>query len=127
MRSKKPRYQVYSWKKFDSDVKKIGQLVRAKKTKFDGVWGPARGGLPLAVCLSHELDLPFLPRPKRETLIVDDIADSGKTLKPYAERNSFIATIFYHRRSSVTPNIWLREKKDKWIIFPWENKSKTRR
>ena len=102
-------------------VKIVDRIIKTGK-KFDGVWGPARGGLPLAVCLSHRLNLPFLLKPKsKNTLIVDDIADTGKTLKKFAGKGYFIATWFYHRQSKVVPQVWIREKKDDWIVFPWES------
>ncbi|MDP3999796.1 MAG: phosphoribosyltransferase [bacterium] len=111
----------YSWNQFGLDVGKLAKKLASKKKKFDGVWGPARGGLPIAVCLSHELGLPFLARPKsKKTLIVDDIADTGATLFKYAKAGYFIATIFYHRQSKYVPKIWLREKKNQWVVFPWE-------
>ena len=111
----------YNWSDFEEDVKDISEKLKSKRNDFDGVWGPARGGLPLAVCLSHSLNLPFLAKPKsKKTLIVDDIADTGKTLKKFYKKGHTIVTIFYHRQSSFEPKIWLREKKDRWIVFPWE-------
>ena len=112
----------YTWKNFENDVKKLTSELKRRRKYFDGVWAPPRGGLPIAVCLSHSLGLPFLEKPKSEkTLIVDDIADSGKTLEPFFKKGYMIATIFYHRGSRFEPHIWLREKKDEWIVFPWEN------
>ncbi len=109
----------YDWADFETDVGKLTSELKRKK--FDGIWGPARGGLPLAVCLSHSLNLPFLEKPRnKKTLIVDDIADSGKTLEPFFKKGHTIATIFYHRESRFEPHIWLREKKGQWIVFPWE-------
>jgi len=111
----------YSWKQYDADVKKIAKLLRAKKKQFDSVWGPIRGGLPLAVCLSHILGLRYVTKPKgKKTLIVDDISDTGKTLQKFSQKKYFIVTLFYRRQSKVVPNIWLREKKKQWIVFPWE-------
>jgi len=55
---------------------------------------------------------------RKDTLIVDDIADTGETLKNYEK--FFIATLYYHKQSIVKPNIWIYEKKDQWIQFPWE-------
>ncbi len=110
----------YSWRQFDKDVTKIIRLLEQGHKKFDGVWGPPRGGLPLAVILSHALDIPFLLRPRsKKTLVVDDIADTGKTLDRYAGKN-YIVTLFYHPKSTVVPNIWIRKKSKKWIVFPWE-------
>jgi hypoxanthine phosphoribosyltransferase len=109
----------YSWRQFDGDMKKIISLVKKSGKKFDGVWGPSRGGLVPAVMLSHGLGLPLLNKPTRRTLVIDDIADTGRTLVPYKGKN-FIVTPFYHKQSIVVPDVWLREKKNQWIIFPWE-------
>ena len=91
-----------------------------KGADFDGIWGPARGGFTPLVRLSHLLDIPYIEKPTKLSLIIDDIADTGKCLGVYAKDEYFITTLFYHRQSSFVPNIWLREKKDKYIIFPWE-------
>jgi len=115
----------YSWLDFDADITVLVRKLKRHKKKFTSIWGPARGGLPLAVCLSHALGLPLVARPKNtSTLIVDDIADTGKTLNRFAKKDFFIATLFYHTQSLYTPDIWLREKGDRWIIFPWEYSKK---
>lgn len=110
----------YSWQKFDKDVTEIVRRLKKTHKRFDGIWAPPRGGLPLAVILSHALNIPFLSKPRgKKTLIVDDIADTGKTLYTFYGVN-FIVTIFYHSHSAVIPNIWLRKKGARWIVFPWE-------
>src|SRR3989338_8218035 len=119
-----PSKEYYSWQKFDKDVSKLIPRLKRIRRHCDGVWGPPRGGLPLAVMLSHALNFPFLHRPhSKKTLIVDDIADTGKTLKRYSGKN-FIATIYYHSQSLFIPDIWMRRKGRKWIIFPWEKGKK---
>ncbi len=116
-----PTKERYTWNQFDKDIKTLAKLIGKRKNKFNSVWGPTRGGLPLAVCLSHALGLKFAAKPTgKKTLIVDDIADTGKTLQKFFDKGYFIATLYYHRQSSFQPQVWLREKKDKWIIFPWE-------
>ncbi len=113
--------ELYSWSDFGEDIKKMAVLIKSSGVKFESIWGPARGGLPLAVSLSHALHLPFVATPNgKTTLIVDDIADTGKTLKNFADQGYFIATIFYHKQSEFVPSIWLREKEDDWVVFPWE-------
>lgn len=115
------KHHYYTWIQFDKDVRKLARLLKDHRPKFNGVWGPARGGLPLAVCLSHALDIPLLAKPfGGETLVVDDIVDTGDTLYGFFKSEYLIVSIFYHRHSSFEPWIWLREKKDKYIIFPWE-------
>ena len=115
-----PDKEHYSWVQFDKDVIEVVKRLRKTHKKFDGVWGPPRGGLPLAVILSHALALPFLSSPLSEkTLVVDDIADTGKTLEQYAGKN-YIVTLFYHPESMFVPDIWIHKKGKKWIVFPWE-------
>lgn len=112
----------YTWDAFDKDVTELAIRIRGLGRTFNGIYGPARGGLPLAICLSHAFELPLLGAPHGDdTLIVDDIADKGHTLQKYAGKN-VIATIFYHPDCVFEPTIWLRKKGDRWIEYPWEKK-----
>ena len=129
-----PRFK-YTWEQFDADVEKIANTVKASGRDFKYVYGIPRGGWPLAVCLSHRLGIPMRAEnpfdpfsefgSRREeyrdtVLIADDIADTGKRLQPLKDRGFFIATLFYHKQSSFEPNVWIQEKEDRWIVFPWE-------
>ena len=111
--------EYMSWGLFER-----GCLSLAKKAQsFDveNVYGLPRGGLVPAVKLSHVLELPLLTDAKKigkRTLIVDDIADSGKTLSAFKEQRK--ATLYYCRKSTVVPDAWAYEKTDCWVVFPWE-------
>ena len=113
--------RYYTWQEFDQDCETIIQTLYPRRAEFDGVWGPSRGGLPLAVALSHGLGLPlFLSKPfSHRTLIVDDISDTGKTLAPYEETN-FIVTLFVHPQTLTPPSFHIHEKGKEWVVFPWE-------
>ena len=77
----------YTWNEMDADIDILARRVKKLKIKFSAVWGPARGGLPIAVCMSHALDIPMAKRPTDPSvLIVDDIADTGRTLNAYAKK-----------------------------------------
>ncbi len=59
-------------------------------------------------------------------LIIDDVADSGKSLKAaieHIERKSpkkiITATLHYKKTSVIEPDYYIRET-DKWIVYPWE-------
>jgi len=126
-----PEVQIYTWQEFEVDVEKIARTIKAWDKKFVYIYGPPRGGLPLAVCLSHRLNIELMTNSPLDvlmraffstTLIVDDIADTGKTLQSFKENGFFIATLFKHPNSVVKPDIAIREKQDRWIQFPWEVK-----
>ena len=113
--------QYYTWKEFERDCKILAKRIKNLKRNFNGIYGVPRGGLILAVVLSHKLNLPLLLGGVTDkTLVVDDIADSGSTLYPYKDRRACIVTLFYHPKSRVEPALWLRKKMVDWIVFPWE-------
>ena len=99
--------------------------LEIKNIKPTGVYGPPRGGLIYATLLSYRLDIPLLLNAAKGCVIIDDIADSGRTLLHYTENDTqfnkyYITTMFYHERSVVKPDFYVREKKNDWIVFPYE-------
>lgn len=113
--------QHYTWQEFEKDIPELVRRIKKLRRRFDGIYGIPRGGLPLAVKLSHHLNLPILAGGvTSKTLVVDDVADTGSTLLPYRERRAIIVTLFWHPKSKVRPHIWLRKKEADWIVFPWE-------
>ena len=93
---------------------------------FTGVYGPARGGVTIAAILSNRYDLPYLGAPQVGCLCVDEICDSGDTALAWRQKGYTIATMYYNRNAKVEPEIWWKEKNDKWIIFPWEEDTRNK-
>ena len=111
-----------SWEEFGSMIENLADQIIESKEEFDGVYGVPRGGLPIAVALSHRLNLPVLLYPTKETLVVDDISDTGMTLQRI--RNKKIACLYTTQFTRTSPNYHVDHKvsPDDWIIFPWETK-----
>jgi hypoxanthine phosphoribosyltransferase len=116
--------EIISWHKFDAGCYRIVEELRKipELSQLKYIYGIPRGGLVIAIRLSHMLKLQVvLDRvviAPENTLVVDDIADTGKTLKDFGK--FLIATLYYKKGSDIAPNIWIYEKKDHWIVFPWE-------
>lgn len=72
-------------------------------TKYYGV---PRGGQIIAGMLGNAVD-----KIEQADVIVDDLIDSGATLKQYKKYNKPFAALIDKRQ----------EYKDEWIVFPWEN------
>jgi hypothetical protein len=69
----------------------------------------------------------------KKVLVVDEVADTGKSLKLVKEHiiekgatEVKIATVYYKPWSIVKPDYYERET-SKWIVFPWEIKETVRK
>ena len=118
------RYSEYG-RLLNKLVKKIKKSKEIKEVNF--IYTFMRGGLPIAVHLSHYLNKPvysdeskidFTTVPWKTALIVDDIADTGKTLDGF-QMLFPTATLFYKPRSIIKPTFYVEETED-WIVYPWE-------
>lgn len=91
-----------------------------------GVYGPPRGGLVLAVCLSHRLGVPLLSGPRADALWVDDIVDSGRTLRMTAGP-SLVRAAWYSRVATEELVAAKVCKGNEWLCFPWEDRERVAR
>ena len=116
------KHKVYlTWKEVDTLVTILKNKVLDKLPEIDSVMGIARGGLIPAVMLSHKLGVPYTQLVGPNTLVVDDICDSGETLKDAP--GSYTATLHYKSSAISTPNVYasLLLNENQWISYPWEN------
>ena len=128
--------EYISWKQYEKYILEIHTWVHKKfydvnrqELKLGAIYGLPRGGLPIAVSLSHKLHLPLLMNyydrkvvTNKKILVVDDIADTGHTLKDFENPHNIICTLLYHEDSEVLPDYYVNLKGDKWIVYPWERK-----
>lgn len=134
------------WSRFDRLVREMAKVILSEYAPRTIV-GLARGGLPMATMLSHILKKPLVIVSTRSysgkvrnklvfeesglevvegpVLIVDEIADSGETLKRTIEHYSRFecrtAVLVCKATSSIVPNyagMYIRGSE--WVVFPWE-------
>ena len=109
----------FTWCQFDKSVEHIAN--KCKNLEFSGIYGVPRGGLCLAVALSHKLKINLIAEPIKNSLIVDDIYETGITLSNFKDIEG---AMFFVLFSKIEPKWWnavnITEKRE-WIIFPWEN------
>ena len=127
-----------TWDQVEQDIDKIVKDL-LKHTEIDYVVGIPRGGLIVAVMISHRLGVKHmtidhlekleefdLDIDKKKILIVDDISDSGQTLKRF-RKDYTTATLDVRNTTIAIPQFyanWL-DNAD-WVVYPWERKdSKT--
>ena len=115
----------YTWEDFEGDVMALVENIKKAGFVPKVIYGVPRGGLPLAVKLAYYFDACVTLRPEEADLIVDDVADSGKTLIEVTAaakgsgKEVKCATLFFKECSRFNPDFYIRTS-DKWICFPWE-------
>lgn len=134
------------WEEFHQDVKSVCEKIKNSGT-YNKIVAISRGGLLPAGIIAYELDIrnchainiaTYIGDEHREldhldnlddvgeinsqTLIVDDLADSGQTFRLL--RQEFPKTRFvsiYSKPAGLKEvDIYARELPDQWIVFPWD-------
>ena len=109
----------FTWGEFDKSVEQIASKCKFKE--FSGLYGVPRGGLCLAVALSHKLKIELISEPLKNSLIVDDVYETGLTLTSFKDIEG---AMFFVLFSKIKPTWWNTiyvSNKSQWIVFPWEN------
>jgi len=141
--------EYYSYERFRDDTKEL--IKQQKDFKPEAIVGIARGGLTLAHAMAEGLEIREVQSIRTElyddaqkrdkialfgecnfskvsrVLVVDDIADSGETLKEVMQylKNEFkniefqSATLYYKKTSVYKPHFWINGAHT-WIEFFWE-------
>jgi hypoxanthine phosphoribosyltransferase len=89
--------------------------------------------------ISATMEMPTLKQPisapvtGKKVLVVDDIADTGKTLrlaiahlKEQGAKQTKTATLYYKPCSLLVPDFYERQTSN-WVVFPWETKETLRK
>ena len=109
----------FSWREFDESVEQIANKCRFKE--FSGIYGVHRGGLCLAVALSHKLKIELITEPLKNSLIVDDVYETGLTLTSFKDIEGAMFFVLFSKIKPIWWNTVFISKKSQWIVFPWEN------
>lgn len=144
------QYLSVTWNEFHSLSLLLAEQILKSKKPIDEIVAIARGGLSLGLILTDFLQKPIstitiqsytdikkqglvqitskLGKPIRDKniLLVDDIADSGKTFKraiSYLQESHptsiTTASLFYKPHSTFKPDFFAKET-DRWILLPHE-------
>ena len=120
------------WGDVELLVKDLCEQIWAAEMPFKNVFGLQRGGLIPAVMISHELNIPMTKGTiETDTLIIDDICDSGVTLDEFYTKHQVdyafpfnLKTACLHYKpntSKFIPTFWSGQlETDDWIVYPWE-------
>lgn len=152
-------FEIPTWNQVYDMLLNLAEKIRKNGFKPDIIVGVSRGGWPPARVLSDLLDNPNLANVRAEfylgvaetkgeptltqpvsvvvagkkVLIVDEVADTGKSLKLVKEHiikegatEVKVATVYYKPWSIIMPDYYEKETSC-WIVFPWEIKETIRK
>lgn len=152
-------FEIPTWNQVYGMLLNLAEKIRKNGFKPDIIVGVSRGGWPPARVLSDLLDNPNLANVRAEfylgvaetkgeptltqpvsvavagkkVLIVDEVADTGKSLKLVKEHiikegaaEVKVATVYYKPWSIIMPDYYEKET-NRWIVFPWEIKETVRK
>lgn len=109
-----------SWDDINVLVEDLCNTIATSGVQVKSIAGIKRGGLIPAVMVSHKLNIPYVDRINKDTLVVDDICDTGETLKKSIAM--YTATLHYKPTAGFTPDFYAKEVGTEWIVYPWERK-----
>ena len=112
--------RYFTWNEFDKSIEFIAN--KSKIWKLSGIYGVPRGGLCLAVALSHKLNIKIIEKPQKNSLIVDDIYETGHTLNNFKNIEGVKIFVLFSKKKPTWWNTVNLSQKNEWIVFPWENK-----
>jgi|TARA_B110000908_G_C9898326_1_gene289890 hypoxanthine phosphoribosyltransferase len=107
-----------TWEDIEKCVDILAEKIKWEFPNVDSIIGLHRGGLIPAVMLSHKLDIPWVDYVFENTLVVDDINDTGKTLH---EAPGVYHAVLHHKvTSKFKTAIHAKIVGDEWLVYPWE-------
>ena len=146
------KYEAPGWDEIYSMLLSLARQIKSSGYKPEVIVGVSRGGWPPARVMSDLLEnsnianmkvefykdigvrseKPRITQPVtsqvtgKRVLVVDDVADSGRSLKVVANHlrkkkasELKVSTIYYKPHSIFRPDFYAKTTR-KWIIFPWE-------
>ncbi len=113
-------------------VSKLAKKISESGRTYNKIYAIIRGGLPVATSLSHLLGIRKIITSDlldytsinelldKNTLVADDITDSGDTLGMY---EGYDTACLICKEGAKEPVYYARkEPHNVWIVFPWERR-----
>ena len=123
--------QHVSWPEIDSLIENLSNLILKSKNKFSSITTLSRGGLVPSRLLADHLGIEKIFVDEKvisiDSLVVDDIFDSGKTFDKIISKSEdssklVFATIFARRGKKFPTQLIYGEETndDGYVVFPWD-------
>lgn len=113
----------YTWSQFHDDCVEGARLL--KDWPIDNIYAIPRSGLIVGAVMANFLDKPMIIRNQRiteKTLVVDDMCDTGRTLRHLANKTKcrFRTFVLFDKDNELFQVDLSMRRQGQWIVFPWE-------
>ncbi len=123
--------QYVSWSEIDLLIQQLYYLVLKSKKKFSSITTLSRGGLVPSRLLADHLGIEKIFVDEKvvsaDSLVVDDIFDSGKTFDKIVSKSEdpsklLYATLFARRGKKLPSQLIYGQETDNdgYVVFPWD-------
>jgi len=123
--------QYVSWSEIDSLIEKLSDLILKSPRSFSSITTLSRGGLVPSRLLADNLGIDQIivdeNKISSDSLVVDDIFDTGETFEKIKSRvddpsKLFFVTLFARSGKSYPPQLLYGTKTndDSYVVFPWD-------
>ena len=123
--------QHVSWSEIDSLIEQLSNFILKSKKRFSSITTLNRGGLVPSRLLADHLGIEKIFVDEKvipvNSLVVDDIFDSGKTFDRVISKSEdssklLYATLFVRRGKKLPPQLIYGKETDDdgYVVFPWD-------
>lgn len=107
-----------TYKEYDEDIFTLAETIAKSGKSYKNLYPIPRGGYYPTIVLSKYLELPITNiLVSKETLVVDDIVDSGKTLEGFKDYDT---AVVYAKEQSKDKATYYGAIKKGWLTIPDE-------
>jgi len=122
------RKLLLTWDDFEEAITAAAMSLSEKPftQTCKAIYGIPRGGLIVAVALSHQLHLPLVLSPGPGCLIVDDVLETGATMLELltelgTDASKVAAWVWISKNPQMNEGYHRFVDPHTWVVFPWED------
>lgn len=109
------------YEEYNTIIDQMIGSIKKSGIKIDNVYAIPRGGYYPAIRTANALNIPIVTELGNNTLVIDDLCDSGKTMSNYKNYNT--AAVFMKEHSQFVPTFFGKKIENEWINFPDEHET----
>jgi len=116
--TKEDKLEIITWPELMKNI----AILANQLPNNSRLWGIARGGLIIESLLSYQNPTFIIVHNYMDAeIIVDDICDTGNTIKKWNKYNYDIASVYVRYNCNPKPKFYVElVNHNKWLHFPYE-------